>query len=80
MAKVRTASDLPERFVLPAANPGGGCLSPITDPRTGRQYRFVRADKGVADYELPDSTYGASRGELLRLDCRTGQANGLVRR
>jgi len=83
-ASARPATDLPERFA-PAAAPGAGvaegtCLSPVRDPRTGVELRFVRAVPGLGDYAVPAGTYGARAGELLRIDCRSWQAVGLVRR
>ena len=83
-ATVRPATDAPERFTIGAtgATPvsDGTCRSPITDPRSGAQLRFVRTDASRGDYEVTTGQYGARSGELLRVDCRTWQAIGLVRR
>jgi hypothetical protein len=80
----RPATDVPSRFTVGAAGAtpptDGACHSPITDPRSGAQFRFVRADAGRGDYEVATGQYGARAGELLRVDCRTWQAIGLVRR
>jgi hypothetical protein len=58
----------------------GTCLSPVRDPRTGAELRFVRSAPGLGDYAVPEGAYGARRAELLRIDCRTWQAVGLVAR
>ena len=77
----RTAVDTPVAFTFPN---GSGipstCTSPATDPRTRAEYRFVRAARGIADYEVPEGRYGVRAGELLRIDCATGRALGIVRR
>jgi hypothetical protein len=83
-ATARPATDVPSRFDVGAAGAtpptDGACHSPITDPRSGAQFRFVRADAGRGDYAVSTGQYGARAGELLRVDCRTWQAIGLVRR
>ena len=77
----RPAADAPARFDPPAgAVLDGACRSPMTDPRTGDALRFVRTQGERGDYEVRAGQYGAREGELLRIDCRTGRAVGLVRR
>lgn len=83
--RVRPATDAPAAFVVAGASadaaPGDGtCRSPLRDPRTGAEYRFVRAQPGVGDYAVPEGTYGARAGELLRIDCRSWRALGFVPR
>ena len=78
---VRPATGLPARFVPPdAARTDGTCQSPMRDPQTGAELRFVRSAPGLGDYAVPTGSYGARSGELLRIDCRTWQAVGLVPR
>ena len=81
----RQASDTPDRFVADAGAPAAtsstaACQSPITDPRTGAKLRFVRTQPGRGDYEVAAGQYGARAGELLRIDCNTLKAVGLVPR
>lgn len=86
---VRAAREVPERFLVgdwadatvrQEPRPGGGCRSPMVDPRDGTQLRMVRSGIGQADYEAPDGRYGVAEGELLRIECATGRAVGVVRR
>jgi hypothetical protein len=84
-APIRAATDTPARFDIASVGGGaaaadGTCQSPIRDPRTGLELRFVRAVPGLGDYAVPEGAYGARAGELLRIDCRTWQAVGLVLR
>lgn len=87
--KGRTAENTPSRFetdsnfprIAPEDTlPGSGCLSPLHDPRDGTKLIMRRADRGVGDYEVPDGKYGVRNGELLRLNCNTGETLGIVRR
>ena len=59
---------------------GSGCLSPMVEPERGVQLRMVRSGRGVGDYAAPEGTLGLAPGELLRLDCNTGRALGVVGR
>jgi hypothetical protein len=84
-AAVRPATDVPAQFELvtpsaASAPADGTCQSPVRDPRTGAELRFVRAVPGLGDYAVPEGSYGARAGELLRIDCRTWRAVGLVPR
>jgi hypothetical protein len=85
----RAAQDLPVRFepvapvtrIAPADTiAGGGCTSPFQDPRDGTLLRMERAITPRADYVVPAGRYGVGPDELLRLDCNTGVAVGIVRR
>lgn len=81
----RPASDAPDRFATDAGAPAAAsstaaCQSPITDPRSGVKLRFVRTQPGRGDYEVAVGQYGARAGELLRVDCGTLRAIGLVPR
>ena len=85
----RTAENTPSRFdadsnfarIAPEDTlPGSGCLSPMHDPRDNTKLIMRRAEKGVGDYEVPDGKYGVRNGELLRIDCNTGETLGIVRR
>jgi hypothetical protein len=55
------------------------CLNPLEDPRDGSRITLVRSHGGFGDYAAPPSKYGLAAGELLRVNCRTGQPVGSVR-
>jgi hypothetical protein len=59
---------------------GDGCLSPLADPVTGIQIILIRSESGLGDYLAPSGSYGIKDGQLIRLDCNTGKALGIVRR
>jgi hypothetical protein len=81
---VRMATDVPERFESPAGTSMGNsaCLSPLTDPRDGTtiimQTSFGK--EGVGDYVVPGGKYGVENGELLRINCATGEVVGIVKK
>lgn len=86
---LRAGTDLPHRFeppdtlprMAPADTlPGGGCLSPMRDPRDRTLLRMVRSGATRADYDVPDGRYGVGPTELLRLECNTGRPLGVVGR
>jgi hypothetical protein len=84
--KVRQPSNCPERF-LPAdpslatsGSAAGSCVSPLIDPRDGTLIRLVRSAAGRGDYEVTQRNYGVGSNELLRIDCATGKALGIVPR
>lgn len=82
-ATLHAAIDTPEQFtdLFGALLPGDGvCLSPIVDPVTLVHISLIRSLPGVGDYEVRPGLYGAIASELLRVDCRTGRAMGLVSR
>jgi len=84
---VRSATDVPERFVIgsfagatPEPTDDGACRNPLIDPRDGTRLLLVRSSHGRGDYESPPGRYGTRAQELLRVDCATGTAIGIVRR
>lgn len=84
---LRPATDVPKRFVpegkgaeVNRGMAGGTCYSPMLDPRDGTKLMLHRSAAGEGDYEVPVGRYGVAEGELLRLDCRTGTAVGIVPR
>lgn len=79
---LRSGYNTPESF-----NPPSGivldaesCKSPMIDPRNGISLTMVRSSGNHADYEVPNQNYGVERGELLRLNCATGEVIGIVRK
>ena len=83
-ATVRPLTDAPTQFALSGSArtrmSTDICQSPIVDQRNGTTLRLERSVPGRGDYEVPTGHYGAQAGDLVRVDCRTLQPIGLVRR
>lgn len=79
---LRKATDTPAYFESPAVSVPGEriCKSPLTDPRDGTKISFLRASWPMADFEVPSGKYGVKSTELLRVNCETGEAVGVVKR
>ena len=85
---LRDASDMPDHFLVGAPESaetsapvaGGPCRNPMVDPRDGMRLVLARSSGGLGDYEVPAGRYGVGERELLRLDCGTGRAVGVVGR
>lgn len=85
---LRPAVDVPERFWATEAKEGaesaestsgtGGCRNPMFDPRDGARLTLVRSGNQQGDYRAPAGRYGVGPGELLRIDCGSGRARGVV--
>jgi hypothetical protein len=67
--------------------PGEGCRNPMVDPRTKTLLELRRSANGIGDYRVmagqdaglaSGAKYGMSSRDLLRIDCATGKAIGLV--
>ena len=80
----REAIDVPLRFEFPkgAVRVANTCNSPLTDPRDGTQLIMQASygEEGVGDYVVPSGKYGVKSGELLRVNCATGEVVGIVKR
>ncbi|MCM4160808.1 hypothetical protein FHG64_00405 [Antarcticibacterium flavum] len=78
---VRTAVDVPERFSTPPGLAWGAntCINPIIDPADGTELILIQSMDGLGDYRVTGGKYGVNTGELLRLNCRTGEVVGIVR-
>jgi hypothetical protein len=81
---VRPADDTPISFITEdGVPPDNECRSPLVDPRDQTRLRLVRSTAigslNRGDYQVPRGRYGVADGELLRIDCETGQAIGIVR-
>jgi len=82
---LRMPVEAPERFTMPdgtgatGAAPAPSCRNPITDPRDGTVLTLIRSAGGRGDYRPQPLRYGLREGELLRVDCATGRAVGIVR-
>jgi hypothetical protein len=59
---------------------GGGCLSPLVDPRDDTVVRLHRSATGIGDYEVAGDRYGPPEPSLLRIECNTGHPLGWVPR
>src|SRR5689334_31357 len=83
-ASIRPLTDAPTQFALSGSArtrlSTDICQSPIVDQRNGTSLRLERSVPGRGDYEVPVGHYGAQAAELVRVDCRTLQPIGLVRR
>lgn len=80
----REATDVPVRFEdqTGVERTNNSCVSPLTDPRDGTIIKMVTSFSGkeVGDYSVPAGRYGVEENELLRINCRTGEVLGIVRR
>lgn len=87
----RPARDLPEQFVIDTSvipvplSPEAGCVTRLLDPRDGTRLTLVRSTRRTAspeflgDYSVePAGKYGVGAESLLRVDCMTGRAMGIV--
>ena len=86
-SSVKPAIDAPTHFLVRAPDgravepaPGEGCRNPMIDPRDGAALILIRSAGGRGDYQVPVARYGVRRGELLRLECGTGNVIGIVKR
>jgi hypothetical protein len=91
---VAQARDLPDHFMVTATGlsqkeepkPGEGCRNPMVDPRNGTSLTLMRSKDGIGDYQVTgreyeiQSGYGVDSSHLLRIDCGTGKALGIVNR
>ena len=80
-AILRPAEGITAAFVGPEGTTlGTACMSPMSDPFDGTQIRMERSfGNGRGDYSVPEGKYGVAKGELLRVNCRTGEVLGIVK-
>lgn len=79
-AVVRPADENPEISYAPGLEPeSGDCRTPLIDANDGTELTMVRSYNGMGDYEVPTGKYGLKSGELLRIECETGEVIGIVR-
>lgn len=81
-AILRPAEGITTAFNAPAGATLGenSCMSPMVDPQDGTEARMERSfGNGRGDYSVPEGKYGVQEGELLRLNCRTGEVVGIVK-
>lgn len=78
--------DLPDHFKVAASGlgkseeprEGEGCRNPLVDPRDGTMLALQRSAAGRGDYRVESGKYGLTSQQLLRVDCATGKAAGIV--
>lgn len=81
---LRAPRNAPAEFLTEegAAGVENACRSPLVDPRDQTRLRLVRSGpvggSHHGDYEVPGGRYGIGPDELLRIDCGTGRAVGIV--
>jgi hypothetical protein len=89
---VAQAKNLPDHFMVAVTGigqteepkPGERCRNPMVDPRNGTALNLMRSKNGIGDYQVLgkeyelDSSYGVDSRHLLRIDCGTGKALGIV--
>ncbi|UJH91725.1 hypothetical protein LZ575_03310 [Antarcticibacterium sp. 1MA-6-2] len=78
----RAPEDVPDAFVLQegVVFDENSCKSPLIDPRDGTQLMIIRSSNSIGDYLGPEGKYGLRRKELLRINCKTGEVIGIVKR
>lgn len=79
---LRTTDEAPLGFTAPQSLETGEdhCKSPLVDEAEGTALILIRSTQGLGDYQVPEGMYGMNADELLRIDCRTGEVLGVVRR
>lgn len=80
---LRAAIDTPEFFEAKGGvvATGNSCINPMIDPNDGTELTMVTAfGNGTGDYAVAAGKYGVNPGELLRINCKTGEVIGVVRK
>jgi hypothetical protein len=85
--------DLPDHFMVARSGIGkteepkadGVCRNPMVDPRDRTELFLRRSAGGKGDYGMEGGLmgaqkYGMTSQQLLRIDCATGKALGIVAR
>ena len=80
------ALDLPDHFLVARSGlgkseepkAGEDCRNPMIDPRDKTMLTLRRSAGGKGDYWLESQKYGVTSRQLLRIDCATGKALGIV--
>lgn len=78
--------DMPDHFMVARSGlgkseepkPGEGCKNPMVDPRDKTMLTLRRSAGGKGDYWVESQKYGVTSQHLLRIDCATGKALGIV--
>ncbi len=89
---VAEATNLPDHFTVAVSGiaqseeprAGEGCRNPMVDPRNGTTLNLMRSKDGIGDYQVLGgdfelaSHYGVDERHLLRIECASGKALGIV--
>jgi hypothetical protein len=88
---VGAALDAPDHFMVARSGIGkfeepkadGACRNPMVDPRNKTELLLRRSAGGKGDYGVDLGVYGGGKygmttQQLLRIDCATGKAIGIV--
>lgn len=78
--------DVPDHFKVAVSGLGKakepkateGCRNPMVDPRDSTLLELRRSANGIGDYYVESPKYGLTSRTLLRVDCATGKALGIV--
>lgn len=78
--------NVPDHFEVAASGvnkseepaPGDACRNPMVDPRDRTILTLRRSAGGKGDYWVEEQKYGLTSQQLLRIDCGTGKAIGIV--
>lgn len=65
-----------DKYAEPKAD--GVCRNPMIDPRDRTELLLRRSAGGKGDYWVQSQKYGLTGSLLLRIDCATGKAVGIV--
>lgn len=76
---LRMATDAPDFFDSPDGLDWGDCINTLIDPMDGTELILVHSRDGFGNYRVLGRKYGISKGELLRINCYTGEVIGIVR-
>lgn len=79
---VREAQDAPVSFsgTFEEVAENTPCQSRLIDPADDTELILVATFDGSGDYQVPLGKYGLSADELLRINCRTGEVIGVVKK
>ena len=72
---IRPAENTPE-FFSPSTGvmlDNTSCKSPLIDNRDDTKIILISSTNGIGNYQVITGKYGIRKGELLRVDCRTGK-------
>jgi hypothetical protein len=83
---VGVALDVPDHFKVVVSGigksadpkPGEKCRNPMVDPRDKTLLELRRSSGATGDYRVQGEKYGLTSQQLLRVDCGTGKAVGIV--
>ena len=80
-AILRPATGISAPFeAAPGVSLDGSCKSPLIDPVDGTEIRIERSfSSGMGEYSVPEGKYGVGKGELIRVNCNTGEVVGIVK-